>query len=146
MPAIPDGGEDAAGNVLEQGMGVIGTADSVFTWGGYFQAIAILFCIIGLLWFALWFLKRRGGIQKLGILSRDLTIESRLALGAKNYLIVVRFLNKRLLLGVSDQRITLLTELADDEDEQAGNTHAAGDAASFRDALRAARKNGEDEA
>ncbi|MDL2271857.1 flagellar biosynthetic protein FliO [Desulfovibrio sp. OttesenSCG-928-I05] len=134
---------DSASGALGQGFDAIGSAGSVFSWGGYFQAIAFLFVLIGILWLALWYLKRRGGIQKLGIMPRDMSIESRLALGPKKYLVVVRFLNKRLLLGVSDQQITLLTELADDDSEPENTAAATHNASSFRDALRAAEEDAE---
>lgn len=132
---------DAAAKAFGQGSDLLGPADGVFSWGGYFQAIALLFLFIGLLWLGLWFLKRRGGIQKLGILTRDLTVENRLALGPKKTLVVVRFLNKRMLLGVTDQRITLLTELSDDDEDSHNTTSATGatgDAGAFRAALTAA--------
>ena len=46
-----------------------------------------------------------------GALLRDaLVMESQLPLGPRKGLMVVRFLNRRLLLGVTDQQITLLTE------------------------------------
>jgi flagellar protein FliO/FliZ len=127
-----------AGDGLAQGISAFG-ADSVFSWSGYFQALAILFLVIALLWAGVWFLKKRGGIQKLGILTKDLRVESRMALGPKKALIVVRFLNKRLLLGVTDQQITLLTELTDDDDTDCDAPAAAKDrAAAFRAALAAA--------
>ena len=89
--------------------------DQMFSWAGYFQAIGVLFFIIALLWLALWYLKRKGGLRLLGV-NNDLRVENRVPLGSKKSLLVVRFLNKRLLLGVTDQRITLLTELAIDDD------------------------------
>lgn len=90
-------------------------AQSAFSWSSYFQALAILFLIVACLWFGLWYLKRKGAIS---LLTRhgDLQLESRMALGPKKSLVVVRFLNKRVLLGVTDQQITMLTELSTDED------------------------------
>ena len=81
---------------------------TVISWSGYFQALALLFGILGLLWFAVWLLRRRSDmriVQGLG-----LRIESRLALGPKKWLIVARFLDKRIMLGVTDHQITLLSE------------------------------------
>ena len=95
-------------------MDAFSRADTAFSWSGYLQAIGFLFLIIALLFFALWYLKRKGGI-KLLTGHGDLFIESRLALGPKKSLFVVRFLNKRLLLGVTDQQITTLAELPNDE-------------------------------
>lgn len=117
---------DAAQNAETAINGAVSTfsqVDGIFSWGGYFQALALLFLIVALLWAALWYLKRRGGI-KLLTKQGDLNLESRMALGPKKYLVVVRFLNKRLLLGVTDQQITMLTELPDDdEDEDATASH-----------------------
>ena len=91
-------------------------ADSIMSWGGYFQGLGFLFLLIALLWAALWFLKRKGGL-KLLTMQGDLAVESRLTLSRKKSLLVVRFLNKRLLLGVTDHQITMLTELPIDEDD-----------------------------
>ncbi len=113
---------------LDGTAGAIGRADSLFSWGGYFQALAVLFCIVALLWLALWYLKRKGGFKIL-TMQGDLSLESRMALGPKKSLIVVRFLNKRVLLGVTDQQITMLTELPTDDDEP--SSHSA-QAAAFK--------------
>ena len=89
----------------------------------------------------LWFLKKRGGLTKLGLGSEDLAVESRVSLGPKKSLVVVRFLNRRLLLGVTDQRITTLTELATDDDDSDIPRPANGRDADFAAALRAADKD-----
>ena len=106
-------------------------SDSLFTWGGYFQALAVLFLIIAVLWYALWFLKRKGTLK---VLTRhgDLRLESRMALGPKKYLLVVRFLNKRVLLGVTDQQITMLMELPTDEDDSAHTDPDPANVADFK--------------
>lgn len=87
---------------------------SAFTWGGYAQAIGILFLLLGVLWLAVWLARRFGKFNFLprpGALPRGaLVMEAQLPLGPRKGLMVVRFLNKRLLLGVTDQRITLLSE------------------------------------
>ena len=87
---------------------------SAFTWGGYAQAIVILFLLLGVLWLAVWLARRFGKFNFLprpGALPRGaLVMEAQLPLGPRKGLMVVRFLNKRLLLGVTDQRITLLSE------------------------------------
>lgn len=109
--SVVPGGDAMAGAV-----GTLGQTGSLVTWGSYFQALAVLFFIVALLFVALWFLKRKGGLT---VLTRqgDLLLESRMALGPKKSLVVVRFLNKRVLLGVTDQQITMLTELPTDEDD-----------------------------
>lgn len=106
----------SAGHTLGEAASSLGQSDALISWANYFQALAILFLIVALLAFLLWFLKRKGGI-KLLTKQGDLTLESRLPLGPKKSLVVVRFLNKKVLLGVTDQQITMLTELQNDEDD-----------------------------
>lgn len=117
----------AAGQTLGEAANVLGQSGMIVSWANYFQALAFLFLIVALLAFFLWFLKRKGGL-KLLTKQGSLTLESRLPLGPKKSLVVVRFLNKRVLLGVTDQQITLLTELNDDE-------HDTADVADFKTVL-----------
>ena len=84
----------------------------IFSWGGYFKGIGALFLILAALWVVVWFLRRRGSLPGLGGLPRDsFSVEAQLALSPKKKIILVRFLNSRLLLGVTDQQITLLKEV-----------------------------------
>ena len=87
---------------------------SSFSWGSYIQAVGILFLLVAILWLAVWLARRFGKFNFLprpGSLPRDaLVMEAQLPLGPRKGLMVVRFLNRRLLLGVTDQQITLLTE------------------------------------
>ncbi len=89
-------------------------AGAAFSWSGYFEAVGILFLLLGLLWGAAWFIRRSGRwnfIPRPGTLPRDaLFLETQLPLGAKKGLAVVRFLNSRLLLGITEQQITVLKE------------------------------------
>ena len=129
--------DSLASSPLEKSLDVLDASGSAFSLGGYFQAVAVLFLIIALLWLALWLVKKRGGLAKLGLAHENLAIESRLSLGPKKSLVVVRFLNRRLLLGVTDQRITTLTELDDDDDSDAhtpGNTRKRDFASDLLDA------------
>ncbi|MCL1940239.1 MAG: flagellar biosynthetic protein FliO [Desulfovibrionaceae bacterium] len=93
------------------------------SWRGYFEALAILCFLLFGFFSLLWLLKRfsRGGLR-FGAAGPDLRIESRLALGPKKWVMAVRYLDKRLLLGVTEQNITLLAEMplpADPDKEQA---------------------------
>ena len=119
-----------------------------FSIWNYVQALGVLFLVLGALWAALWLLRRSGrfaGLPRAGSLPRDgLYLEGNLSLGPRKGLMVVRFLNKRLLLGITEQHITLLTETdpndvpspsaaatfkkcLDDADAQAGSgLHAPG--------------------
>lgn len=102
--------------VPEQAPGLAEQAASppVFTWGGYIQALGMLFLLLALFVAALWLVRRFGNFRFMprpGALPRDaLIMEAQLPLGPRKGLMVVRFLNRRLLLGVTEQRITLLRE------------------------------------
>lgn len=87
-------------------------------WGNYFQAIGVLLLVLGILYMGVWTLKRLGKLRGFGSkLARDgLTVEGQFHLGPKKTLVVVRFLNKRLLLGVTDHHINLLTEMEANHD------------------------------
>ncbi len=96
--------------------------DSAFTWSGYIQAIGTLLLLLAVLWGIVWVVRKYGRfnfLPKPGAFPRDgLRIESQLPLGPRKGLMVVRFLNNRLLLGVTDHQITLLKETADDDTEK----------------------------
>ena len=105
-----------------------------FSWSGYFYAIGALCLILGALWGVLWLMRRSGKFRFMpsyNTFPRDaLRIEAQIPLGPRRGLMVVRFLNKRLLLGLSDQQITLLSEA--DYDGQTGTD--------FSEALEAAER------
>ncbi len=116
---------NAVGQAAEQVATQAATApmpmESAFTWGGYFQAIGTLLILLAVLWGVVWLVRRYGRfnfLPKPGAFPRDgLRLESQLPLGPRKGLMVVRFLNKRLLLGVTDHQITLLKETADEDDK-----------------------------
>ena len=87
---------------------------SSFSWGGYVQALGILCLLLAGLWFVLWLVRRYGRFNFLprpGALPRGaLVMEAQMPLGPRKGLMVVRFLNSRLLLGVTEQQICLLKE------------------------------------
>lgn len=101
----------SAAPAVEEGAKLGQTA---FSLAGYIQAIGILFLILALLWGVVWLMRRYGRFNFLprpGALPRDaLVMEAQMPLGPRKGLMVVRFLNRRLLLGVTDRQITLLTE------------------------------------
>lgn len=92
----------------------LANAQSTFTWGGYIQALGILCLLLAALWFAVWCIRRYGKfnfIPRPGALPKDaLIMEAQMPLGPKKGLMVVRFLNRRLLLGVTEHQISLITE------------------------------------
>ena len=109
--AVGTAAQEAATAVAEP---VTALGQSSFSWGSYIQAVGILFLLVAVLWLAVWLARRFGKFNFMprpGALPRDaLVMEAQLPLGPRKGLMVVRFLNKRLLLGVTDQQITLLTE------------------------------------
>ncbi len=81
--------------------------------------IGALFLIVAVLLGGYWLLKRYGPKTGLGFARGDLKLEGQLSLGPKRHVVVVRFLNRRMVLGVTEQHINLLTEVkAGDDDEQ----------------------------
>lgn len=87
---------------------------TAFSWSGYIQAIGIMCILLGALWFGVWALRKYGRFNFLprpGSLPRDsLVMEAQMPLGPKKGLMVVRFMNRRLLLGVTEHQIALITE------------------------------------
>jgi len=84
-------------------------------WGGYFQALGAVFLLLAALALGFYLLKRYG--PKAGLRSLDrgsLKMEAQLPLGPKRSVAVVRFLNKRLVLGVTETQINLLTSVEAD--------------------------------
>jgi flagellar protein FliO/FliZ len=83
------------------------------------MAVALL-CILVVIFFAYWLLRRFGHKIGLGPGGRGgmLRLMANLTLGPRKSIIVVRFMNKDLVLGVTDQTITLLTEGNVDHDTQ----------------------------
>lgn len=107
-----------------------------FSWWGYIQAILIMGLLLLLLAGGAWLLRRSGrfaGVPR-GSLPKDgLFVEGQLKLAPRKGLVVVRFLNKRLVLGVTEQQICLITE-TELHDEQAP----------FNECFNEARKDSQD--
>ncbi len=125
VTAAPEGANQAAqsaSQITEQVATAAAThpmpMESAFTWSGYIQAIGTLLILMAALWGVVWLVRKYGRFNfmpKPGDFPRDgLRVESQLSLGPRKGLMVVRFLNKRLLLGVTDHQITLLKETTDD--------------------------------
>lgn len=89
-------------------------SQTTFSWGGYIQALGIMCVLLAGLWFAVWAIRRWGKFNFLprpGSLPRDsLIMEAQMPLGPRKGLMVVRFMNRRLLLGVTEHQISLLVE------------------------------------
>lgn len=112
---------------------------------GYFFGLALLFGLLGLCWFAARRLRARGAFTFLGA-TQGLHIETRLNLGPKKFLVVLKYQDKRLLLGVTDQQISLLdSSPLGEEERQPGENPGTEDnnaqaALNFRKLLHAFRK------
>ncbi len=104
----------ALGEAASTAAGTMPLGETSLSWSGYFQALGTLFLLLAALWLLVWLLRRYGKFRFLpqpGILPRNaLHMEAQLPLGPRKGVMVVRFLDKRLVLGVTDQQITLLTE------------------------------------
>jgi len=88
--------------------------------GAAIQMAVGLLLILAVILLAFYILRRYG--HRLGMggpaKAHAMRIEGHLALGPRKNIMVVRFLNKLLVLGVTDQSINLLTEVdTSDEDE-----------------------------
>lgn len=98
-------------------------AQSDIAWDGYFESMGVLMLLLVLLWLCFWAARRYGLFSMMpraaNIHRESLRLEGQLSLGPRKGIMVVRCLEKRLVLGVTDQNITLLTELAVDEEESA---------------------------
>ena len=117
-PAAQTAGQAASHAAPQTGTGgsmLPSLPDVNFSWGGYFEALAILCFVLAVIWAVLWLAKRRGSGGFFASSTPSMRIESRLALGPKKWLMVVRYLDRRLVLGVTDKSINLVTELYDQE-------------------------------
>ncbi|MDR2668584.1 MAG: flagellar biosynthetic protein FliO [Desulfovibrio sp.] len=86
-------------------------AESAWSWSGYFEALALICFLLALLWLLTRFLVKRGGAPGLLASGRGLYVESRLSLGPKKWILLLRCLDRRLLIGVTDHAVTVLAEL-----------------------------------
>ena len=86
----------------------------VFTWSSYISAIVFLLFMLLCLYFLLYFVKKYSKkgmfLQKTSFNSEDLKIENKLYLDNKKCLYVIKYLDKYVLLGATDQSINVLSE------------------------------------
>lgn len=85
-----------------------------FTWSGYLQGIGLMFLLLAVLWYLVRLLRRYGRfnfIPRQGTLPRDaFFMEAQMPVGPRKCLMVVRFMQKRFLLAVTEQHISVVTE------------------------------------
>ncbi len=102
-------------------LGAAGNATSMLQsgdviWGGYFQMLGTVFLLLAVLFLAFYLLKRFGPRAGFRVFNRgDLQMEAQLPLGPKRAVVVVRFLNKRLVVGVTETQINLLATMEVDQ-------------------------------
>ncbi len=100
---------------------------AVPTWDFGFAALKMiggLFLVLALLFVLLHLLKRYG--HKAGLIRQlpaDLKLVGQMALGPRKSVVVVRYLNKDMVLGVTDSSITLLTETHHDHEQADFSRH-----------------------
>ena len=75
-----------------------------------------LLLLLGLILLLFFFLRRYGPKAGLALPGSQFKIEGQLSLGPKKSLVLVRFLNKLLLIGVTESHINLLQEVEADHD------------------------------
>ncbi|WP_051257804.1 FliO/MopB family protein [Desulfovibrio cuneatus] len=108
----------------------------LFSWSSYLEMVGMLFLLLAVLWFALWLIKRRA-YKAAGGAVPAMYIESRLPLAPKKWVVITRFMNTRLVLGLTDSNITLLAALDVETGKPAPPDKAQGEADSaFADFLR----------
>ncbi|NJB67946.1 flagellar protein FliO/FliZ [Desulfobaculum xiamenense] len=82
------------------------------------RAVGGLLLVLSILLGGFWLLKRFGARAGFGMQARGLLkVEGQLPIGPKKNIVVVRFLNKHLVLGVTDSSINLLTETEIGDDD-----------------------------
>ena len=83
------------------------------------MALALLL-LLGVIFVAFYLLRRFGPRLGLPMARRHtgLVFEGQLPLGPRKSVVLVRFLNKVMVLGVTEQSINLLTEIDDDHDRE----------------------------
>lgn len=96
-PALADAAAEAA------------LAVPAYSWTGYFMGLALMFVMLAILWLGARLLRQKCGLRFFGQ-TVGLGVEARLALSPRKHLLVVKYRNKRLLLGVTEHNISLLSE------------------------------------
>ncbi len=117
MQGIESIGRGQGLEASQNATGMFQSGDMV--WGNYIQMLGSVFLLLAVLFLAVYLLKRYGPRAGLRVFHRgDLKMESQLPLGPKKSVVVVRFLNKRLVVGVTDSQINLLTTVEVDQDAE----------------------------
>lgn len=85
-----------------------------FSWTSYFEAIGIMLILLFAFWYLLKIVRKVGNgrfLPSQKLLPRDsMFLEGQLSLGQGKSIIIVKVLNERLILGVTEHQITMLTK------------------------------------
>ena len=81
--------------------------------GEFAHMLAIFFLVLALVCLCLWLVRRLSGKYLVQATPR-MALEGRLSIGPKRWIMLVRVDSKRLILGLTDQHIVMLSELPDD--------------------------------
>ena len=140
--AQPDGQQSASAAPVETPIRV-----PQYSFGSYIKALGILCLAVVGLWFALWLLRRynRSFRPMLAGLDRNaLRVEAQLPFGPRRGLMVVRFEDERLLLGITEQHISPLAShpAAGGVSDGAGAGGAANPFSAFLDSFSRNRQSG----
>lgn len=91
------------------------TPTPTFSWTSYFEAIGIMLILLFALWYVLKVVRKVGNgrfLPSQKLLPRDsMFLEGQLSLGQGKSIVIVRALDERLVLGVTEQQINLLTKI-----------------------------------
>ena len=93
---------------------------SGLSWWKYFQAVGTMLFLLLVLWYTLKIIRKYGNgrfLPSQKLLPKDaMYIEGQLSLGPNRYVAVVNILDRRLILGITEKNITLLTEMVNNEE------------------------------
>lgn len=92
-----------------------------FSWGSYFKAISVMLFLLIVFWYVLKMVRKVGNgrfLPSQKLLPRDsMYLEGQLPLGQGKSIVIVKVLNERLVLGVTEKNINLLTKTGINHEE-----------------------------
>lgn len=92
-----------------------------FSWGSYFKAIGVMLFLLIVFWYVLKIVRKVGNgrfLPSQKLLPRDsMYLEGQLPLGPGKSIVIVKVLNERLVLGVTEKNINLLTKTGINHEE-----------------------------
>ncbi len=96
-----------------------------FGWSNYFQAIGIMLFLLLMLWYVLRLVRKFGNgrfLPSQKLLPKDtMYLEAQLPFGPNRFIAIVKVLDERLLLAITENNISLIKELSEDNKEMVEN-------------------------